>query len=311
MRVFEKIPEPGEFKNPVLTIGNFDGVHLGHQKILSTLLLRAEREKGEPVVLTFSSHPRKILQPGNRQKIITSSMEKARAIWDFGIRNIILLDFTPEIADMDALNFYNHILIEKIGVKHIVIGYDHAFGKNRQGNLEFLTEQSKRTGVDVTRVDEKKLNSKPVSSTWLRKEIENGNIHMAAKLLGRRYSIAGTVVKGVGRGSRQLGFPTANIMPEHPDKLLPKDGVYAVKVYLDDGTKKEGMLNLGCNPTFDAEERTVEVNIFDFDRDIYGAHINVEFHDWVRNEMKFPGPEELVSQITRDRSYIMNILKQQ
>ena len=310
-RVFDSIPSQPPCPDAVVTIGSFDGVHLGHHKIISTLKHTATQIGGEPVVLTFSSHPRKVLYPDKPHPILTTPAEKIASLESLGIRNIILLNFTREIASMDALTFYNEILVKGIGARHIVIGYDHAFGRNREGDVNFLLRMSETSGIHVTRVEEEHLNAKAVSSTWVRSEIVAGNMHMATRLLGREYTLSGIVVKGAGRGGRQLGFPTANIEVDDPDKIIPADGVYAVRVGLPDGSYHQGMLNIGSNPTFDAAHRTIEVNIFDLDRDLYGSEITVEFFHWVRGEIKFGSAQELVAQLEHDRENVLRLLNQE
>jgi riboflavin kinase/FMN adenylyltransferase len=284
----------------VLTIGSFDGVHSGHHRIISSLLNRARETSGDAVALTFTAHPRKIITPDTPPKILTTTDEKIGALESLGVENIILLDFTREMASMEAHEFLSEIVLKKMGVVHIVVGYDHAFGKDRRGTFEFLLELSHQRGFGVTRVEPKNLYSRPISSTWIRAELEDGNIAMAAALLGRNYTLSGTVVKGAGRG-RTIGFPTANVAPFDRDKVLPKNGVYAVGVRISRGEGKSGMLNIGTNPTFGGMERTVEVNIFDFEGDIYGAEVEIEFRRRLRDEMRYDSVEALVAQIERDR----------
>lgn len=309
MKIYHHFPEHKNlFVNPVVTIGNFDGVHLGHRKILGALLETARQKSGDPVVITFSSHPRKVLNPEHPIKIITTSDEKVNAIYNFGIPNIILLNFTRQMAEMHAIEFYNEILIGKLDAKYLVIGYDHAFGKNREGNFNFLTELAASTGVEITRIEEEDRFEHPISSTWIRREIESGNISKANTLLGWRYTLSGTVVEGKGRG-RQLGFPTANIHPLHHEKIIPGDGVYAVRVILEDGTQKGGMLNIGSNPTFSGDDRTIEVNIFDFNEDIYESKVTLEFFERIRSEVKFTSKEALMDQLAKDRSNIQQLLE--
>lgn len=309
MKIYHHIPEHKNlFVNPVVTIGNFDGVHIGHRKILSSLLEKAAEKSGDPVVITFSSHPRKILNPEMPIKIITTTEEKVNAIYEFGIPNIILLHFTQQMAEMHAIDFYNEILVGKLDAKYLVIGYDHAFGKNREGNYDFLSELSSSTGVEITRIEEEDRYKHPISSTWIRRVIESGNITKANTLLGWKYTISGTVVRGRDRG-KSLGFPTANIMPLHQDKIIPGDGVYAVGVIFEDGTRKKGMLNIGTNPTFSEKERSIEVNIFDFNESIYDSILTVEFHKHIRNEIKFESKEKLMAQLERDKTTAMRMLK--
>ena len=308
MKIYHHLPEHKNlFINPVVTIGNFDGVHLGHRKILNALIQKSREKAGEPVVITFSSHPRKVLNPEHEIKIITTTEEKVNAIYNIGIPNIILLNFTRQMSQMPAIEFYNEVLIGKLDARYLVIGYDHAFGKNREGNYDFLTELSSATGVEITRIEEEDRYEHPVSSTWIRSEIESGNIVKANSLLGWRYTVSGTVVRGEGRG-RTLGFPTANVEPLHPDKIIPGNGVYAVYASVENGKKKGGMLNIGTNPTFAGTRRTIEVNIFDFTEDIYDAAVTIEFLEKIRNETTFSSREALVGQIGRDKIRVQEIL---
>jgi riboflavin kinase/FMN adenylyltransferase len=309
MKIYHHIPEHKNlFVNPVVTIGNFDGVHIGHRKILTALLKKAAEISGDPVVITFSSHPRKILNPEMPIKIITTTDEKVNAIYDFGIPNIILLNFTRQMAEMHAIDFYNEILVGKLDAKYLVIGYDHAFGKNREGNFDFLSELSSSTGVEITRIAEEDRYKHPISSTWIRREIESCNITRANTLLGWKYTLSGTVVRGRDRG-KSLGFPTANIVPLHQDKIIPGDGVYAVRVIFADGARKDGMLNIGTNPTFSEKERTIEVNIFDFKDAIYDTTLTVEFHKHIRDEIKFDSKEKLIEQLEQDKTTAMRLLQ--
>ncbi len=300
MKIFSEIPDKGVFLNPVLTIGTFDGVHSGHQKILQTLFTIAKEKKTEPVVLTFDPHPRKVLYPATPPRILTTKSEKIKAILECGIDNIIMLQFTKAMANMHADEFLNKMIIDKIGIAHLVVGYDHAFGKDRDGDFKFLNDISKEKGFEITRVDPRNFHSAPISSSWIRAEIEDGNISLANTLLSRRYSLFGKVVKGDGRGAK-LGFPTANIIPEDPDKIIPKDGVYAVKTVINNSIKKDGMLNIGTNPTFSNTERTIELNIFDFESDIYGENLEIDFYNRIRDEVKFDSSELLKEQLYKDK----------
>jgi len=291
----------------VLTLGSFDGVHLGHHRIFSTVLNTARRKGGDPVVITFTAHPRKVLTPRTPPRILTTAEEKLRAIKDCGIDTIIMLDFTLEMAAMSAMDFFNRIVLKRLGVIDVVVGYDHAFGRDREGTADFLREFSKSRGFAVTKVEPRNFSARPVSSTWVRAEIEDGNVAMAARLLGRHYTLSGKVAHGAGRG-RVLGFPTANVVPDDPDKVIPGDGVYAVNAVIERSETRQGMLNIGVNPTFSSTGRTIEVNIFDFDRDIYDAHLSIEFVDRLREEIRFDSAEELVRQIHLDRRRALEIL---
>lgn len=307
MKVYYEIPENrGRFIAPVATIGNFDGVHLGHRQILTTLKKRAEHHGGTPFVVTFRNHPRTVIHPGAICRMITTVEEKQKYLFESGIENIIMLDFTKELSLISARGFYNDLLIEKLGVKEIVIGYDHAFGRNREGNIDFLNKLSAETGVLITRVREETVGNETISSTILRKEIDCGNMLKVKKLLGRHYTLTGKVVKGEGRG-KDLGFPTANILPDHEDKMIPAYGVYAVKVFINN-VICNGMLNIGNNPTFGAKTRTIEVNILDFKGELYEKKITVEFIDRIRDEIKFESSKALVEQIQKDEAAARAIL---
>ena len=309
MKILSEIPyKNGVFSRPVLTIGSFDGVHAGHQKILETLFTAAKEKNTDPVVLTFESHPRKVLNPSTPPKILTTKTEKIKAILDCGIENIIILQFTKDMAEMQADDFLKKMIIDRMGISHLVVGYDNAFGKNRSGDFNFLNDMSKKMGFEISRVEARKYHAAPISSTWIRAEIEDGNISFANTLLSRRYSLFGKVVKGEGRGAK-LGFPTANIIPEDTDKVIPKDGVYAVKVVIGNSIRKDGVLNIGTNPTFSNIERTIEVNIFNFEKDIYDETIEVDFYERLRDEVKFDSPVFLTEQLFKDKESAQEILK--
>ncbi len=306
MRIFRDIPD-GIFTSPVLTIGSFDGVHMGHHRIISALLNEARATAGDAVVLTFTEHPRKVITPHTPPKVLTSVEEKIDVLEALGVKNIILLDFTIEMAGMTAEEFLVDIILKKMGVVHIVVGYDHAFGKDRQGNFSFLKELSHLRGFGVTRVEPKNLYSRPISSTWIRSELEDGNVELAAALLGRNYTLSGKVVKGVGRG-KTIGFPTANVLPHRSDKVLPRDGVYAVRVTVDSKISFPGMLNIGTNPTFGNVGRTIEVHIFGVEEDLYGRELALEFCHRIRDEMRFSGSDELAAQLRLDREAALKAL---
>jgi len=307
MRIFREIPEGAIFTSPVLTIGSFDGVHMGHHRIISALLNEARATAGDAIVLTFTEHPRKVITPHTPPKILTTVDEKIEVLETLGVKNVILLDFTKDMANMTAEEFLENIILKKIGVVHIVVGYDHAFGKDRQGNFDFLKELSRLRGFGVTRVEPKNLYSRPISSTWIRAELEDGNMELAAALLGRNYTMSGKVVKGVGRG-KTIGFPTANVKPDECDKVFPRDGVYAVRVTVDKRVTLPGMLNIGTNPTFGNTGRTIEVHIFGINEDLYHRRIEVEFCHRLRDEIRFSCADELVAQLRRDREAALKAL---
>ena len=308
IKIYSEIPEnKGSIINPVVTIGNFDGVHTGHRKIIETLLLKSREHSGEPFVITFRNHPRTVIHPGSICRMITTVEEKQQALAALGVKNIIMLEFTREVADLTAEQFYKELLIGRLGVREIVIGYDHAFGKNREGNIDYLKGLAERTGILVTQVPVEAIEGNAVSSTLLRQELDNGNMEKVEMLLGRKYTVSGRVIRGEGRG-RKLGYPTANVKSFSPDKIIPANGVYAVSVTVE-GREYGGMLNIGFNPTFNGSARSIEVNIFGFDSDIYDKDLTLTFYRKIRDERKFDSADSLVKQIQADRARAEMILK--
>ena len=307
--LFENIPDRENFTNLAITIGSFDGVHIGHRKIIDALLKRTQEKGGDPVVITFETHPRLFLNPEYALKLITTNDEKADILKSIGIKQMLMLRFSREMANLSARDFYNSLLIEKLGVKDIIIGYDHAFGKDREGGIELLKKLGAENGISIEQIEEELVDDRAVSSTWIRDELAEGNTAFANSLLGRAYSISGYVVRGEGRG-KLLGYPTANVQPDNDKKIVPADGVYAVKVLVDGFSKEQsGMLNVGTNPTFDGKKRTIEANIFDFNADLYGKEITVFFHERIRAEKKFNGIEELKAQLKIDMQSVKEIFK--
>ncbi|MCL2155078.1 MAG: bifunctional riboflavin kinase/FAD synthetase, partial [Leptospirales bacterium] len=295
---------------PVVTIGNFDGVHAGHRKIINELISSSVKHNGIPIIITFKNHPRTLFRPESPCRIVTTAEEKQQILHALGVNNIIMLQFTRELANLTADQFYNDLLIDRLKVKEIVIGHDHAFGKNREGNIDYLMRLSKKTGIIVTRVEEEVCSDKAISSTFIRDEIDKGNMEMVSELLGKRYSLTGKVVKGAGRG-KGLGFPTANILPDNVDKIVPANGVYAASIKFSDNSVCYGMLNIGYKPTFsDSEksiEKSIEINIFDFHRDIYGETVTIEFFKRIRDEIKFDSVDSLIKQIKSDEVCVREI----
>ncbi len=309
INIFKEVPfNNGKYRNPVVTIGNFDGVHLGHRKIIEKLLERADSMSGEAFLLTFNNHPRELLKPDLPCRMITTIEEKIEAIESLGVKNIILLDFSEELLNLTAWQFYNDLLIGRLGVVEIVIGYDHHFGKNREGNYQYLSGVSHHHGTVITRVQKEVFEHEIVSSTMLRERIDEGEIINVNQLLGRRFTLKGKVVHGEGRG-RGLGAPTANIEPELSAKITPGYGVYAVEVIVERGQKYQGVMSIGVNPTFGGHRKSIEVHIFDFDDNIYGTSITVEFVKKIRDEMKFDNPADLSRQIKNDIVQAKEILK--
>lgn len=292
----------------VLTIGNFDGVHMGHQKIIKKLVDEAKRIKGTSVVMTFDPHPQKFFHPEKEFHLLTLCDEKARIIERFGVQILICVKFDQSFASLEPEDFIKRILVDRLGVKKIVIGKDYRFGRAKRGDIELLRKEGKKYGFGVEIVPPVKIKGEIVSSSKIRSLIKKGHVEKAMEFLGRPYSIEGTVVSGTGRGSKILGFPTANILSGA--ELIPRDGVYAVKVriegYSDDkkGSKQDrlfdGVMNIGTNPTFGNEHLSLEVHIINFSEDILNKFIKVYFIKRLRNERKFPNPQALKKAIEKD-----------
>jgi riboflavin kinase/FMN adenylyltransferase len=293
-----EIREP--FKKAVITIGNFDGVHLGHQALFHEVIEKADAIGGTSVAMTFEPHPMRILKHNNHPPLITLYEQKAELIERTGIDVIVCVPFTKEFASLTAREFIVDLLIRKIGMKAIVVGEDYSFGKNREGNLDLLKTFAGEMNFEVIVADWIKMSRKlpdRISSTRVRELVMAGQMQDAHKMLGRHYQIRGIVVTGRDRGGKLLGIPTANINLH--DELCPKTGIYAVTVEWEN-KQLNGVANIGYSPTFDDHEFTVEVHILDFDQDIYGDKIRVNFIQRIRDEKKFAGIDELIEQIHRD-----------
>jgi riboflavin kinase / FMN adenylyltransferase len=309
MNVYYGIKEFIKLDNAVVTSGTFDGVHLGHRKILNRLNEIAQQTAGESVVITFYPHPRSVISPDNQSVMLLSTLDEKIALLEKnGVQHLLIIPFTREFSELSSEEFIQKILIQTIGTKTLVIGFDHRFGKNREGGFDYLKANQTRYGFAVEEILRQDIENVGVSSSKIRKAIQEGDIQMADHFLGRNYSISGIVVKGKQIG-RTIGFPTANIQVREVAKLIPINGVYAVKVYYND-TEFGGMLNIGNRPTVDGTTKTIEVNIFEFDREIYGENLTVEFIQKIRNEQKFSGLEELKQQIATDKITCTEILSQ-
>ena len=300
MNVYYGIKEFIKLENAVVTSGTFDGVHLGHQKILNRLNEVASETKGESVVITFYPHPRSVISPDNKTINLLSTLdEKIELLEKSGVNHLVIIPFTREFSELSSEEFIQKILIDTIGTKTLVIGFDHRFGKNREGGFDYLKENKARYGFEIEEIHRHDLENIGISSSKIRKALLEGEVPTAHHFLGRNYSVSGVIVKGKQLG-RTIGFPTANIQVREIAKLIPADGVYAVKVYYRED-EFGGMLNIGNRPTVDGTYKTIEVNIFDFDREIYGENLTIEFIKKIRNEQKFNGLEELKAQIARDK----------
>jgi riboflavin kinase/FMN adenylyltransferase len=298
MKIFnsvEDIVEP--LVNVCATIGNFDGVHRGHQQLFETVAAKARSIEGTSVAITFDPHPLQVLLPGGI-KLISTCEQKAELIEMAGIDVLLVIPFTKEFAKTTADIFVEELLVKKLGVKELVVGYDYAFGKGRSGNIEFLRKQGNIFGFPVTVVDACYIDDQVVSSTKIRDLIREGQMAAARELLGRNYQIRGTVQVGKQRGGNVIGYPTANLKFNEED-LVPRHGVYVTQVICD-GRCYGGVLNIGYNPTFGDELLVAETHIFDFNEDIYGKPIKVNLLKFLRSEKKFSGPKELAERIAQD-----------
>ncbi|MBB6130185.1 bifunctional riboflavin kinase/FAD synthetase [Mucilaginibacter lappiensis] len=304
MKVYNHIDEFTAVKNAVVTIGTFDGVHIGHRKIISGIKEIADSIGGETVILTFFPHPRMILHPEDESlKLITTISEKAELMEELGVDHLIITPFSRDFSNQTAESYIRDVLVNKIGTKKIVIGYDHRFGKDRQGGLEDLQRLGPVYGFDVVEIPEQDINEVAISSTRIRNALLNGEIELANSFLGYPFFITGTVIRGDQIG-RQLGYPTANIVVEEKYKLIPADGIFAVTVNVADKQYK-GMAYIGSRPTVNGLTRNIEVNIFDFDQDIYNQVIRMEFLHYVRGDIKFASLDELKVQLAKDKEDVL------
>lgn len=298
-------------KRPVLTTGTFDGVHRGHRAIIERLIARARKEEGESVLFTFHPHPRMVLFPGDNDLKLLNTQEEKRALLEAaGLDHLLVVPFSRQFSRMHAVDYVRDVLMGAIGVRAVVIGYDHRFGRNREGDLVLLRQLGEAYDIEVEEIPAQEVDHVKVSSTKIRQALLAGEVATANELLGYAYPLSGVVVKGDQLG-RTMGFPTANIGAIDAYKLIPGDGVYAVEVGLKDGGHS-GMLYIGERPTIQgATQRNVEVNIFGVDRDLYGEAITVRFIDRIRGDQRFPDMEALGEQLHKDRSMAMERLKQQ
>lgn len=308
MRLIEDLSDfPSNIKT-VVTSGTFDGVHLGHQKILKQVAKMAEEGGMKSVVLTFWPHPRFVLhQDDQTLKLLTTFEEKAKLIEETGIDYIVRIPFTEEFSHLEPADFVNKVLVHHLNTAKLVIGYDHHFGRDRKGNLEFLLEHSEEFGFDVMEISRHDIDDVGVSSTKIRLALQEGRVDEAKNLLGRYYSLTGQVVEG-DRLGRTIGYPTANIWVPEGYKLIPDGGVYATRLKFK-GLMLEGMTNVGIRPTVNGSQKRIEVNIFNFDEQIYSEELELFFIKKVRDEIKFDGLEMLTQQLALDKEVIQEIFR--
>jgi len=300
MKIYEGLNDFLPVQNAVVTLGTFDGVHLGHQKILARIRDIADQIHGETVLITFWPHPRLVLYPQEHNlKLLTSFEEKTHLLRKFGIDHLVTIPFTKEFAQLTSEDFIQKVLVDKIQTKVLVIGYDHRFGKDREGGFDHLVANKDRYGFELEEIPREDIDNISISSTKIRTALAEGKVDIARLCLGRDFELDGVIIKGQQLG-RSIGFPTANIKILHDYKLIPGDGAYAVAVNLDNKTY-QGMLNIGNRPTVNGLERTVEVNVFDFSGDLYDKRLSIGFKVFLRAERKFDSLEELKAQLEKDK----------
>lgn len=309
MKIYNHIDEFCKIADAAVTIGTFDGVHLGHQKIISRLQTLAMRTGAETVVLTFFPHPRMILHPEDVSiRLISTMAEKAQQLDKLGIDHLIITPFTRDFSNLSPQEYIKNILVDKIGMKHIVIGYDHRFGKNRSGGLQHLQHFAPMYRFEIEEISQQDINDVAVSSTKIRHALLDGDVKIAREFLGYPFHLTGKIIRGDQIG-RKIGFPTANIFVDESYKLIPSDGIYAAEVeILKDESQKskmmsstlKGMTYIGHRPTVNGMTRNIEVHIFDFGQDIYDQFIRIHFIHFVREDQKFDSLEELRIQLGKD-----------
>jgi riboflavin kinase/FMN adenylyltransferase len=295
-------------ENAIVTQGTFDGVHAGHRQILGNIVQLAKQQNGKSILVTFNPHPRKVLfDDESTIKLLSTLKEKVALFTEIGLDYLIILPFDETLSKMSAVNFVRDILVEKIGVQTMVVGHDHRFGRNREGSFDDLKEYADIYGFEVKEIAAHDINEAVVSSTKIRTSLRNGDIATASLFLDRNYSITGKVVHGKKLG-KEIGYPTANIEVDDIDKLIPANGIYAVNVqYLD--TIYDGMLSIGNNPTIENAKWSIEVNIFEFNKTIYGDELTIYFIARMRDEVKFNDLNDLKLQLKTDESEARGILR--
>lgn len=307
MKVYNSIDEFQKIKGAVVTTGTFDGVHVGHRKIINRLNEIAKKVNGESVLLTFHPHPRMVLFPDDHGLELISTMdEKIKLLEEAGIQNLIIHPFTKEFSRTTSIDFIRDILVDKLGTSVLVIGYDHHFGRNREGSFEHLRESGPLYGFQVEEISVEDVDDVAVSSTKIRKALQEGDVLTAGKYLSHSYQLSGTVIHGDKLG-RELGYPTANIEIDDETKVIPANGVYACYVYVNEN-KFNGMLNIGNRPTVNGQVRRIEVNIFEFGEELYGQQLKLELKDRIRDEKKFDNVEQLKTRLAIDKNLAEGIL---
>ena len=298
MKIYQSYLEFTSEKPVVVTIGTFDGVHIGHQEIIKQLVDTARKKNLESVILTFFPHPRRVLQKGSEFKLLTSLNEKIELLKSTGLDHLIIEPFTKEFSRLTALEFARDILVNRLNTKTLVIGYDHHFGRNREGNFEQLQQYGETYGFDVQEIPAQDIENVAVSSTKIRKALDQGEVEKANSYLGFKFMLSGSVVSGKALG-RQFNYPTVNLKPEASYKLIPLAGVYIVETNIGE-THYFGIMNIGKRPTVDGKRKTIEIHLFDFEGNLYGTSMQVRLLKRLRDEQKFASIEQLFAQIKKD-----------
>jgi len=307
MKIIRDLAEIQRDDKSIITLGTFDGLHLGHQQIVETVIQKSRQSGGRSFLITFDSHPRKIIPGRNDVKILSSLDEKAIILERLGLENLFVINFTEEFSRQNPEEFVKKYLVDGIGLREVIIGYDHHFGKGRDGNFHILQELGNKFRFAVTLIPEYSVEGETISSTKIRNSLLAGDVVKAGKMLGRRYTFKGIIVRGDGRG-RKLGFPTANLSVENEDKLIPAKGIYAAECVVEN-EKHYGLLSLGSRPTFHKDGVIIpEFYIFDFDRDIYDKVMQVNMVEKIRDEEKFNSVDELIIQMKKDEEKGKEIL---
>ena len=306
MKIYTDLADYTSKNKTFVTIGTFDGVHIGHQKVLSNLIGSAKKNNASSVLLTFFPHPRMVLQKDSHIKLINTIEERIELLKKTGLDALVIHEFTEDFAEETALDFVKSVLVDRLNISNLIIGYDHRFGKNREGNFDQLTEYGKIFGFEVTKISQQEIDHITISSTKIRKAIKHGNIGEANRFLGYHFMLTGEIVKGKNLGEK-IGFPTANLFIEQTYKLLPKTGSYIVKSELENETVF-GMMNIGYNPTVKGKHQTIEIHFFDFNKDLYGKKIQIDVLKFLRDEQKFNSVEELTNQLEKDKQKSLEII---
>lgn len=307
MKVYNDLSNYTSNNKTFVTIGTFDGVHIGHRKVIQDLIKKAKKQRADALLLTFFPHPRMVLQKEDDIKLINTIDERIKLLEKTGLKILLIHEFSEAFSKQTALDFVRNILVNKLNISKLIVGYDHHFGKNRSGDFEQLKEYGHTYGFKVKRTAQQNFKNFAVSSTKIRNAIENGDIYMANKFLGYCFMLSGKVIKGKNLGEK-LGFPTANLFIKEPYKLIPKTGAYVVKSEIDNKCIF-GMMNIGYRPTVSGKHQTIEIHFFNFKNNLYGKKIQVDILHFLRDEQKFESVQALKNQLVKDKKNSLSFVK--